>query len=150
MKTQNTKKIFGIALVLILAGNILACMIQTNFGRVTVKDIYLPTENQNYLHALAFIPKSADSENKAPVIITTHGYLNSAEVQDAACIELSRRGFVVIALDNYNHGLSGCVNEMMTADAVLTGGGIRAMVEYCASGIMDYIDINRFLLQRII
>ncbi len=67
MKTQNTKKIFGIALVLILAGNILACIIQTNFGRVTVKDIFLPTENQNYLHALAFIPKSADSENKAPV-----------------------------------------------------------------------------------
>ncbi len=143
MNSHKSKKIFSIALTLILAGNILACMIQTSFGKVSVKDIYLPAENQNYLHALAFIPKSASPENKAPAIITTHGYLNSAEVQDAACIELSRRGFVVIALDNYNHGLSSCVDDMMIADAVQTGGGIKAMVEYCASGIMDYIDTDR-------
>ena len=140
---KNPKKMLCIALVLILIGSVFACLLQTDFGNVSVKDIYLPTENQNYLHALAFIPKSASEENKLPVVITTHGWLNSAEVQDAACIELSRRGIVVIALDNYNHGDSGCVDEMMIVDAVNTGGGIYAMVDYVTSGIMNYVDTER-------
>ena len=41
-----------------------------------------------------------------PTIITTHGYLNSAEMQDASAIEMSRRGYVVLALDMYDHGHS--------------------------------------------
>jgi len=115
------KKSMCIALALILIGTLAAFAIQTDFGKVTVKDIYLPTEDQNHLHALAFIPKNATAENKAPVVITTHGWLNSAEVQDAACIELSRRGIVVISLDNYNHGLSGSIYSSHPADAVETG-----------------------------
>lgn len=140
---KNRKRMMCIALALIVLGSVFACLLQTDFGKVTVEDIYLPTENQNYLHALAFIPKSASAENKAPVVITTHGWLNSAEVQDAASIELARRGFVVIALDNYNHGLSGSIDPMLTVDAVETGGGIIAMVEYVSSGIMNYVDTDR-------
>jgi alpha-beta hydrolase superfamily lysophospholipase len=38
--------------------------------------------------------------------VVTHGYLNSGEMQDLNAIELSRRGYVVMALDMYDHGHS--------------------------------------------
>lgn len=131
------------AFFLIFAGSISAFILQTDFGKVTVEDIYLPTENQNYLHALAFIPKEASADHQVPLVITAHGWLNSAEVQDAACIELSRRGIAVISIDVYNHGLSGSIDSCQTDDAIETGGGLKAMVEYCASGVLNYINTDQ-------
>ena len=52
------------------------------------------------------MPKDASAADPRPTIITTHGYLNSAEMQDASAIEMSRRGYVVLALDMYDHGHS--------------------------------------------
>ena len=89
---KNRKRILCIALILILIGSIGAAVLQTDFGKVTIKDVYIPTGDQQYMHALAFIPKQASEDNKLPCVITSHGWLNSAEVQDAASIELSRRG----------------------------------------------------------
>jgi len=144
MKNKNKKQtIMCIALILIFVGSLFASLLQSDFGKVRVEDIHLPTENQNSLHAQVFIPKTATKDNKAPVVITAHGWLNSAEVQDAACIELSKRGFVVISLDVYNHGMSGSIDSCQTDDAIETGGGIKAMVEYCSSGILNYIDTDR-------
>lgn len=143
MKGKTRNKVLCIAFALILIGGIGAFALQTGFGQVTVKDIYLVTEEQQYLHALAFIPKSATAENPAPVVITSHGWLNSAEVQDAASIELSRRGFVVIAMDAYNHGLSSSVIESQPLDSEKNGQGMFALVEYAASGIMNFVDTSR-------
>ena len=79
MKKRN-KKLMCIALALILIGSIAACLLQTDFGSVKVKDIYILTEDKQELHALAFIPKEASAENKVPVVVTSHGWLNSAEL----------------------------------------------------------------------
>ena len=108
MKTK-WKKQMCIALILILIGRLAAMALQTDFGKVTVKDINVLTDDQQYMHALAFIPKEASKDNKVPCVITSHGWLNSGEVQDAASIELSRRGIMVIAMDAYSHGLSSNV-----------------------------------------
>ena len=140
---KNRKRIICIALVLILIGSIGAAMLQTDFGEVMVKDINLLTENGQYLHALAFIPKSASEENKVPCVVTSHGWLNSAEVQDAASIELSRRGIAVIAMDAYGHGLSSSLYKNIDSDSSAYGQGMIPLVEYVSSGIMNYIDTDR-------
>ena len=57
------------------------------------------------------MPKGVDANNPRPAISVTHGYLNSAEMQDANAIELSRRGYVVLALDMYDHGHSAANAE---------------------------------------
>ncbi len=132
-----------IAIALILIGSVCACLLQSDFGRIRIKDINIITENQQYLHALAFIPKYASAENKVPVVITSHGWLNSAEVQDAASIELARRGIAVIAMDAYGHGLSSSLYESIEKDSEKYGQGMIPLVEYCASGIMDFIDTSR-------
>lgn len=140
---KNSKKILCIALVLILLGSIGAAVLQTDFGSVKIKDITILTEEQQSLHALAFIPKNASAENKVPVVVTSHGWLNSAEVQDATCIELSRRGIMVIAMDAYNHGFSSSGLEKNAAASAKNGLGMVGLVKYVASGVMDYVDLDR-------
>ncbi|MEG1315965.1 MAG: hypothetical protein RSC86_01160 [Oscillospiraceae bacterium] len=136
-------RVLCIALILILIGSIGAMLLQTNGYSVKVQDITLVTESQQTLHALAFIPKTATADNKVPVVITSHGWLNSAEVQDAASIELARRGIMVIAMDAYNHGLSSSVLDDQITSSDETGQGMFALVEYAASGIMDFVDTDR-------
>ncbi len=142
-KRNNRARVLSIALMLILIGSIGASVLQTNSGKVRVMDINLITEDQQHLHGLVFIPKSASKDNQCPVVITSHGWLNSAEVQDAASIELSRRGIAVIAMDAYNHGLSSSVLDNQIVSSDQTGQGMFALVEYAASGIMDFIDTSR-------
>lgn len=136
------KKRLSIALVVILLCSIFAMLLQTDFGKVQVEDIYLPTEGHQYMHALAFIPKNASADNKVPCVVTSHGFLNSAEVQDAASIELSRRGIMVIAMDAYNHGLS---SRQLDADPGIesVGMGMVTLVDYVTSGALEYVDTSR-------
>ena len=136
------KKRLAIALVVILVCSIAAMILQTDFGRVQVEDIYIPTEGHQYMHALAFIPKNASADNKVPCVVTSHGFLNSGEVQDAASIELSRRGIMVIAMDAYNHGLSSAQAD---ADPGINsvGMGMVSLVDYVTSGALEYVDTTR-------
>ncbi len=80
-------------------------MFNTSFYSVDVKRINFETDT-GILSGLLYMPKDASAADPRPTIITTHGYLNSAEMQDASAIEMSRRGYVVLALDMYDHGHS--------------------------------------------
>ncbi len=73
-------------------------------GDVDVSRIYFDTP-RGELSGLLYKPDGADKEAR-PTLVTTHGYLNSAEMQDAQAIEMSKRGYVVLALDQYDHGHS--------------------------------------------
>jgi len=103
-KTKNFK-ICIVAIILILGGSIFAYLFNTSFFSTNVDRINFETD-KGILSGLLYKPKGASAEDPRPTIITTHGYLNSAEMQDAAAVELSRRGYVVLALDMYDHGHS--------------------------------------------
>ena len=143
MDAVKRKRIIVIAVILILVGSVFASLLQTDFGKVKIKDLYLVTEDQQYLHGLIFLPKSATKDNPAPLVVTSHGWLNTAEIQDAASIELSRRGIIVIAMDAYNHGFSSSVQVDQLVDSDLYGQGMIPFVEYAASGIMNFVDTSR-------
>ncbi|WP_339254283.1 alpha/beta fold hydrolase [Sporosarcina sp. FSL W8-0480] len=104
---KNLKKPFVwavISLLLILVGSIAASQFNSSAGDVDVSRIYFETP-RGELSGLLYKPKDATEQPK-PTLITTHGYLNSAEMQDAQAIEMSKRGYVVLALDQYDHGHS--------------------------------------------
>ena len=104
----NFKKptwLLALAMVLVLVGSLFAQMFNTSFYQVKVSEITLETEQNNgKLVGLLYMPKTCSNDNPCPLIISTHGYLNSKEMQDAPAIELSRRGYIVLALDMYDHG----------------------------------------------
>ncbi len=102
---KRTLTILCAALVLILAGSALAGMYNGGQGTVDVSRFSVKTDH-GVLSGLLYKPKTATAETPRPAVVVTHGYLNSAEMQDANAIELSRRGYVVFAMDMYDHGHS--------------------------------------------
>lgn len=106
-KNKKLTVILAISLVLMLVSCIFTSMIQTNFGKVEVKEINWVTDNGYTMNAWVFIPKAATAENPAPAVVTSHGMFNNKSMQDLNFVELARRGFVVLAQDMPSHGDSG-------------------------------------------
>jgi len=102
-KIQSPKTWIAISILLIMVGTVFAHFFNTSAYNVQVKEISFATD-KGMLNGLLYMPKGAGPADPRPTIITTHGYLNAKEMQDAPAIEMSRRGFVVLALDMYSHG----------------------------------------------
>jgi pimeloyl-ACP methyl ester carboxylesterase len=101
----SQKKLIMLGSLLILLGTLLAHLIQTA-GDVTIKDLRFTGSNGQTLSGLLYIPPGATAETPAPAVLAVHGYINSREVQAGFAIELARRGYVVLALDQSGHGYS--------------------------------------------
>lgn len=92
-----------ICLAVILVASLSASLVQNSFFSVKVDKISFETDNGE-LAGYLYVPRGVDDSNPAPAIITTHGYLNNSEMQEISAIELSKRGYVVLAFDMYDHG----------------------------------------------
>ncbi|MTD31157.1 hypothetical protein GIW82_08795 [Planomicrobium sp. YIM 101495] len=103
-KMKKSFVLLVISLALILVGSIAASHFNQAGGNADVSRIYFETE-RGELSGLLYKPDGADAEPR-PAVIATHGYLNSGEMQDAQAIEMAKRGYVVLALDMYDHGHS--------------------------------------------
>lgn len=93
-----------LGLGIVLFSSIFANMANTSAYQVSVTEVTMETGDNQKLVGLRYAPKSCTESNKCATIITTHGYLNSKEMQDEAAIELSKRGYIVYAMDMYDHG----------------------------------------------
>ncbi len=98
--------LFGLGWVLVLAGALLAHLVQTS-GGVRVDDVRWTGEGGERLSALLYTPPQATAARPAPAVLISHGYINTREMQSPFAIELARRGFVVLAMDMSGHGYSG-------------------------------------------
>ncbi|MEX1032180.1 MAG: alpha/beta fold hydrolase [Cellvibrionaceae bacterium] len=99
-------KLLLLSLVIILSGSLLAHYIHTDGGRVDIQDLRFTAADGATMSALLYIPLDASRESPAPGVLAIHGYINSRETQSGFAIELARRGFVVLALDQRGHGYS--------------------------------------------
>lgn len=143
MKAKKwASKILSICLILILISCIGASLLQTDFGKVEVTEFSIPTDNGKWISGTLFRPKVASAENKVPLVITSHGYLNNNEMQDSTGIELSRRGIAVIAMDAYYHGDSSATEYSYNESSVVEGMGMIPLVEY-ATTMLDYVNTDK-------
>lgn len=90
-------------LVVVLVSSFGASLVQNSFFKVDVSRVSFETENGE-LAGYLYMPRGVDADNPAPTVILTHGYLNNAEMQEIGAIELSKRGYVVLAFSMYDHG----------------------------------------------
>ena len=107
----KSQKCLVIALALIVLGSFLAGMFNSSFYRVNVSRVSFETDHGT-LTGLLYMPRGAGENDPRPVLVTTHGFLNTSEMQDAIAIEMSRRGYIVLALDMYDHGNSRWANDI--------------------------------------
>ncbi|MGX5653750.1 alpha/beta hydrolase family protein [Geodermatophilus nigrescens] len=127
-----------VSLALVLGGGGLAAAIQTDGGDVTVSDLRFTGNGGQTLSALLYVPDGVSAEAPAPAVLAVHGYINSRETQDAFAIELARRGYVVMALDQSGHGFSG-------GAAFANGYGGPAALAYLHS--LDIVDPDNIGLE---
>ncbi len=136
MKTVT--RILAVSLLLIGLGGLLAWYIQTDGGNITIKDVRFMGSGGKMMSALLYIPKNATAKTPAPGILAVHGYINSRETQDGFAIEFSRRGYVVLALDQTGHGYSD-------GPAFANGYGGPDGLKYLRS--LDMVDVKNIGLE---
>lgn len=102
---RKTWLLLAVGLGLILGGAFLAHRVQTS-GGVSVQDVRFAGDKGTTLAALLYLPPGATAARPAPAVLVSHGYINTREMQSAFAIELARRGFVVLAIDQSGHGNS--------------------------------------------
>jgi hypothetical protein len=136
---KASDRLLLICVLIVLVSSFVVSQIQTSFGNVQVRDIKIPTHNGQWVVADLFKPKSATSENPAPLIVVVPGFQRSKESLSNIAIELSRRGFVAISIDPYAQG--GSSASLSRIAATTEGYGMFAVVDYAASsGNLNYID----------
>lgn len=139
MKKQY-KTWLPISLVFILISILLSGAIQSSFGKVDVNEISLVTK-VGTLTGYLLIPQNATVDTPAPAIVTSHGYLNNRELQDLNYVELSRRGYVVFAMNAYSHGDSSVPDPSFADTINVQSGGMVDAVEYLAD--LPFVDPTR-------
>jgi pimeloyl-ACP methyl ester carboxylesterase len=130
----------AICLVVMLGAFVVASLIQRDFGRVEVKNVIYENYNGVTVRAKLLRPVSATHDNRAPGIVYIHGYQNNRETSDAYCIELARRGFVVLNIDAIGRGNSGIPNDPDASDFDDTYGG-RTSLAYLRD--LPFVDATR-------
>ncbi|TNH03764.1 acetylxylan esterase [Testudinibacter sp. TR-2022] len=93
--------------ILTLVFAYLASLIERDFGRIDVRQIQIMTEEMQPMTAKLYRPLTATAENPAPGLLALHGYQSDKEATSTfGALELAKRGFVVLAIDQFGHGYS--------------------------------------------
>ncbi|MBR5337840.1 MAG: alpha/beta fold hydrolase [Lachnospiraceae bacterium] len=79
---------------------------QSDWGKITIKRIYIDGPNGTQISSLAYVPKTATKDNPAPLAVIFHGRSNHAHSNDTWSMELARRGYVVLSPDLQGGGES--------------------------------------------
>ena len=105
-KVKWAPLVLAAALILMIVSAAVGHGIQTSGGTVRTEEITFTTDVGAESHAKLYIPATATAETPAPAILLCHGYTASLDAMEPNAIELSRRGYVVMCLDEYGHGES--------------------------------------------
>jgi pimeloyl-ACP methyl ester carboxylesterase len=129
VQAGKTLLFFLVCLIVLFAAEIIASLVQKDFGRVAVRNVTYPNYNGIRIRAKLFWPAEAFPGTLLPGIVYIHGYQNNRETSDAYCLELGRRGFVVLNIDAIGRGNSGLPGDPQGPDFDPTYGG-RSSLDY--------------------
>lgn len=137
MKGKSLKKkavLLLVSLIIMIGSAWGARGIESQFGNVSVKRIYFNNDDGYRMSGILYQPVNATSENPAPAIVTSHGNNGYTAAMTSYNVELSRRGYVVLALEMEGHGRSEYVPDELGDGSY---GGIAA-AEYLMN--LDFVD----------
>lgn len=123
---------FFLCVLIALAAFVTASQVQRDFGRVEVSNVSYPNSEGIIIRSKLFKPVGVSPANPAPGVVYIHGYQNNRETSDAYCIEMARRGFVVLEIDAIGRGNSGIPGDIDDPGFDDTFGG-RISFDYLKS-----------------
>lgn len=110
---KASTKVFAIALLITICFSILNWGAVTQWGNIKITPLRIVGYNGAEYTALAYVPSSATAATPAPALLTMHGASGNARNHEAYAIEYARRGFVVVAVDNYGSGDATIDNDFV-------------------------------------
>lgn len=147
VKARASAIVLIVCLVVMIVTSAVGHAIQTSNGTVRTEEITFTTDVGATSHAKLYIPDTATAETPAPAILLCHGYSASVEAMEPNAIELSRRGYVVMALDMYGHGESTLppdgYSQVKMGNVVNYApdlGSYSALQEFAK---LDYVDLTK-------
>jgi pimeloyl-ACP methyl ester carboxylesterase len=138
-RAKATAALAACLLVTVLS-MLLASLVQRDLGAVAVTNVRYPNVNGVPVRAKLLKPRDAAPDNRMPGVAFIHGYQSTRESGDAYCIELARRGFVVLNIDALGRGNSGLPGERDDPGFDETFGG-RSSLAYLRS--LPFVDPER-------
>lgn len=114
-------RILAASVIVVVLCASLAYNVERSFGKVDVQQVRIAHPSGAVIVGKLYRPVAATPQNKLPGVLAIHGYQNDKDTQDAFAIELSRRGFVVLAIDMLGHGSSGGYLTQRAQDASIGG-----------------------------
>jgi dienelactone hydrolase len=116
-----------ICLAILVGAMMLASAVQKDFGNVHVSNVTYRNFNGIPVRAKLLQPDSDAGQQTLPGVVYIHGYQNNRETGDAYCIELARRGFVVLNIDAIGRGNSGIPKAPTDPNFDSSYGGLSAL-----------------------
>jgi len=146
---QVKNKCIVISIILMLLSTFVMTLVNSDFGKVKVSNIYIPDQQGNNLHAVLYKPASADFANPAPAVLSVHGGNVYLDQMSNISLEMARRGYVVLNLDCNGCGFS---DYSASSEAQVVGdysgldndGGVTAALEALLG--YDFVDSSRVSL----
>ncbi len=103
-RKNKPAQVFAALVIIILFSAVMSSAFQSSFGAVEVRLVIINDKDGERVVGKLYKPVGVDASNPAPGILGLHGFNNDKDVERPAAIELSRAGFVVLALDELGHG----------------------------------------------
>jgi len=139
---HNSHRLLLITVLLIVFCAWLGSQIQSDWGKVQVSGIKVPTHNGQWVVGDLYRPRTATADNPAPLVVVVPGFQRSKEALANVAIELSRRGVVAVSIDPYAQGHSS--SSLSRRAATTEGYGMFAVVDYASNTPnLNYIDRSR-------
>ena len=135
---KKTKKWLLITAIICIIGIIGSGVLQTGGGSTTIENVNYLTQSGYQQGLDIYIPKNATAETPAATIFVQHGGNNNKEEMQHYCIELARRGYVVVDVDMYGMGESAVLPD---SEWLIQGRGLYDAVRYAVS--LPYVDSDR-------
>ncbi len=126
-----------LAVLLAFGGGLIAWLVQTDHGNVDVSQVRFAAADGRIVNARLYRPEFASPESPAPAVLAIHGYINSEGTQAPYAIELARRGYVVLALDQPGHGYS---------DGPAFAGGFGGIDGLTYLRSLEFVDTDQVVL----
>lgn len=105
-RKKRVRRGFCIALVVLLFASVLNWGVVTGWGNVEITRLTLEGADATKFSALLYVPSNASDATPAPAIICFHGNAGNARNHESWAVEFSRRGFVVLSVDQFGAGNS--------------------------------------------
>lgn len=133
---------FLVCAAIMVGAVVVASLVQRDFGRIEVTNVTYENHNGIPVRAKLMRPVGATEKTPMPGAVHIHGYQNNRETGDAYCIELARRGFVILNIDAIGRGNSGMPNDPRDPDFDVTYGGLTSLMVLRSLPFVDHQSVG--------